>query len=210
MKGSDVVSSHLYAPLSCTFSGIWGTQLHEEIVWGKTKRIQKSQLWYCWIAELVMVAIYLHIVSFCEKNKPLFLVFKLLWAGFSVARSQKHSQLKSHGLGLNTLISNTRRDKKERINAIKTHFKNCFDFLEVYLSTLCFAVIAFTIPPSSARRWNNLQLPWNQNSFTRAVLKEYNSFSKADSQDDLHLLTIADLLILGSWEKESIYEIMES
>lgn len=137
-------------------------------------------------------------------------LFKLLLAGFSVAHSQKHSQLKSCGLRLNTLISNTRRDKKERINAIKTHFKNCFDFLEVYLSTLCFTVIAFTIPQSSARRWNNLQLPWNQTHLQGQLLKNRIPFLRQTQQMTCISQLLQNYLMLRSWEKESIYGITES
>lgn len=72
--------------------------------------------------------------------------------------------------------------------------KFLFDFLEVHLSILYFIVIAFTIPQSGSQIRNKLQLPWNQNSFTRAALKKKcNSFSKADSEDGLYLLNITDL-----------------
>lgn len=186
----------------------WCPQLHEETAGGKAKRTQKSQLLYFWVAALGTAAMLPPHLLLWEKET--LLLFKRLLTGFSVAQSRKHSQRKSHGLGLNTLISNTRSDKKERKNAIKTHFKNCFDFLEVYLSTSCFTVIAFTVPQSSARRWNNLQLPWDQNSFTRAACREYNSFSKADSEDDLRLLTIADLPDPKKLGEESTYGITES
>lgn len=116
-------------PNFVSWAWVWCTELHEETACGKAKRILEiSALMPFELVNEKQQPSPSSWCSFVRKINPD--LFKLLLAGVSVAYSQKHSCLKSHGWELNKLISDMRgRDKRERLNTMKTHSKDCFWFL---------------------------------------------------------------------------------
>lgn len=113
---------------------------------------------------------------------------------------------------MNKLISNTRgRDKTEKINTMRTHSEGYFDFLKVYLSPLCFTMIALNNSSVNCLGTEQTEVAMKPELiFPEQLLKNVTPLLRQTQRITCIYWLLQTYLIPSSWEKESFWGLMEN